>query len=117
MNTKVLKIAFILSLFGMTFNSCQDEDIESANAPKSRSIPDGMQCLMIPDTTTSTHSLSKKAIGKKFSEVYFQTFDDSIPDKYKTIKIRDVKGNICQEWFYENLHSKLINDYSHQPND
>ena len=115
MNNKILKFAFIFACIGMTFYACQDEDIEHENALKSRSIPDGMQCLMIPDTTTSTNSLSKKAIGKKYSEVYFYDVNFN-PVKHKTIKIRDVKGTICQEWFYENLHTDWI-EYSHHPND
>ena len=119
MNTKVLKIAFILSLFGMTFNSCQDEDIESTKTATEKSETTKQKFfLQIEDTTSYKPILSKKPIPQRQDFVYCYNRDCRIENatKYKTIKIRNIQGTIIQEWLYEDLRSDL---YTHKvlPND
>lgn|GEM_PF-4286061 len=103
-----IKLVCYLSLLVLMFPSCQIDEIERNE--------NTVQWLMIPDTVPNSH-LSKAAVGKKFSEVYFLNFDDEIGyHVYKTIKVRNVKGTICQEWFYEDLHENLF-DYVYKQDD
>lgn len=106
MNKKYLKSVFAFALVGAMLTSCQDEDIENIGE-------DSTQELSIE----VKHPTTKAAVGKKFSEVYFLTSDFESFHKYKTIKIRNVKGTICQEWFYEDLHEDWFRPYSFQPSD
>lgn len=115
MNTKILKNILKFVCIAIAIVACENEQIEEENNVKEETFSNGLQCLMVPDTTTNTTSISKKAIGKKFSEVYVYNVNLE-PIKHKTIKIRNVKGTICQEWFYENLRTNWI-EYSHYPND
>ncbi|MBO7598689.1 MAG: hypothetical protein J6T70_16755 [Bacteroidales bacterium] len=108
MNKILFKSISILAIVGTVLTACQEEEIVQ-NA-KERIIP--------LDSLKITRSLSKKAYKSKYSEVYFMTGEDDTPfNKYKTIKIRDIKGDLCQEWFVEDLHEDWFKPYSYQPGD
>jgi hypothetical protein len=118
MNTKILKFAFILSLFGIILNACQDEDIESAQKNETDVSVSQKFILQIEDTTSYTPILSKKPIPRKQDSVYCYDASCEIKNatKYKTLKIRDLQGTIIQEWLYEDLKTDLF-EYEVLPND
>jgi hypothetical protein len=67
------------------------------------------------------HPLSKTgAIIRKFgSVVILNNEEDGFPAyrKYKTLKIRDVKWKVMQEWFYEDVRTNLFPCYHTRPSD
>lgn len=109
MNKKYFKIVFAFALVGAMFSSCQDEDIENIGDVNN-------QELSVPDTNNIIRTSTKSGVGYKFSEIYFLSGDGEEFHKYKTIKIRNIQGTICQEWFYEDLHEYWF-DYLCLPDD
>lgn len=103
--------------------SCQKEDVE--DAPKSKHT-DGIESSLgdirpIPyDTAVCGMALSKAGYIKKKSAVFFMDYDEEsgepVMHKYVTLKIRNIKGDLCQEWFLEDLHSNYFT-HSSRPDD
>ncbi len=98
--------------------SCQKEGDD--NSPKSE-VANGFECplgTLLPmstDTTAVGVHLSKGGFATRESAVYL--LDDSWKfQKYKTVKIRNIKGTLCQEWFLEDLHTGWFT-HSNQPGD
>jgi len=104
---RIFGIVLLLFLF-VTFEvSCQKE-IENDGgiilSGESISLP-----LKENSADSSAKCVSKRGFGKKFSQVRILQDDLELSSAvvHKTIKIRDIKGSICQEWLYENLYSTV----------
>ncbi len=103
----LLAILFVMVIFGV---SCQTDDVERVDTDVVISSDDGSvnngDILRIFDTIS--YPISKKLIIMDTSAVYCPNNYKMPPTRYRTLKIRDRKGTVIQEWLLENLRTDLI---------